>query len=102
MATKIELAERITMQSIADLHDALCNAFARPDPIEIDPARFIEGDLAVIQLIAAARAEATACNRSLSLCAPANPALRQLLERCGMTPDTPADADFWFHGVTRS
>lgn len=98
MIAKVELAERSDLQTIAALHDAFCQAFAQPGPIEIDATRFAEGDVAAVQLIAAARAEAAACDRPISLTAPANPALAALLERCGLPTSAPADAAFWFHG----
>jgi STAS domain len=102
MASRIEIADHITLQNITSLHDALCDAFAQPEAIEINAERFTGGDLAVVQLIVAARAEALACNRSLTLSAPANPQLASLLERAGMAPNTPADTQFWFHGESGS
>ncbi len=98
MATLVTLSECINLQTVGAVHQSLCDAFAAGEDVDIDASAFAQGDLAVIQLILAARAEAARCDRHLALTAPANPALVQLLHRCGIAPGDPADAAFWFHG----
>lgn len=97
----VELPERAFLQTIAELHEQFRQCFAEPDPITIDAARFEQGDLSVVQLIASARLQATARNREIALAQPANAALAALLDRSGMTPTTRDDALFWFHGDIR-
>lgn len=99
MAILVKLAQDVTLQTIGAAHDALCEAFLAGQDVDLDVDRLEQGDLGVVQLILAARAEAEANHRQFRLTAPANPVLISLLARTGLYPQTHADIDFWFHGV---
>jgi hypothetical protein len=99
MATLVRLAAQVTLQTVSAAYDALCQAFLAGQDVDLDVDQLAEGDLGVVQLILAARAEAENNHRHFRLTAPANSTLTSLLARAGLYPQTPADVDFWFHGV---
>jgi hypothetical protein len=99
MATLVRLAPQVTLQTVSAAYEALCEAFAAGQDVDLDVDQLEEGDLGVVQLILAARAEADRNHRHFRLTASANPVLISLLNRSGLYPQTPADVDFWFHGV---
>lgn len=99
MMAVVRLAEKVTLQTISGAYDAVAGAIAKGHDLELDLGDLCEGDLALVQLILAARAEAERHHRHMRLTYPANPVLVSLLTRAGLFPQTPADVDFWFHGV---
>jgi anti-anti-sigma regulatory factor len=99
MTVHVRLNEQVTLQTVALAHAALCEALDSHDDVVIDASPLIDGDLSLIQLLITARAEAARRGQSLSLSAPAQPALCGLLTRAGFAPSTPDDINFWFHGA---
>jgi hypothetical protein len=99
MATLVKLAPQVTLQTVSVAYEALCQAFMTAQDVDLDVDHLEEGDLGLVQLILASRIEAESNHRQLRLTAPANPALISLLARAGLYPQSPADIEFWFHGV---
>jgi len=87
MSAALRLPERTTLQTIAPLHEALCAAFAEPGDVLLDVSDLTEGDLGLVQLICAAKAQADSENRDFRLSPPDHPPLVALLSRAGLAPD---------------
>jgi len=98
--TTVPLGPQASLPGIAAIHRAVADALAQgDDAIHIDLADLAEADFSLIQLLAAARADAARAGRSLHLAGAENPVFAGLLARAGINPATPADIAFWHHGA---
>jgi anti-anti-sigma regulatory factor len=85
-----------TLQTIDATKDILEDRLGRPAPLVVDCSQVDDVDLSVIQLLLSARKTAGCFGGSLLL-AGISPALRGVLERCGMVGGGAADP-FWNGG----
>ena len=84
----------LTVRNVAPLRDALLEALASGQDIEVDCRAADAVDLSFVQLLLAARLSALRGGRRLSLAGPAEGALLHALEQGGfLTGDTPDG--FW-------
>lgn len=96
---QVSLGAKATLGEIAHLRDAVLDALTHHDDIELDNASLEDVDLSFVQLVLAARSEATRAGKSLRLSVPAIDSLAALLERGGLlTCVSDEDRAFWFHG----
>jgi hypothetical protein len=94
------VAERdVSLATIDRLAAALREALGRGDAVSLDLTHVAAPDLALLQLVEAARRQAMRDDVDVALAAPAGAALVRALERAGFTAGFDAtDHDFWFHG----
>ncbi|WP_448663881.1 STAS domain-containing protein [Sphingomonas sp. CJ20] len=99
MQLTMRLPGAMTVRAAAPFQRDLLAAFdAQPDVI-LDLSDVAEVDLSFVQTVHAARDHAARHGGQLRLAAPAQGAVRALLDRGGFTTDaSPEDLDFWFHG----
>lgn len=90
---RIDLAGVQTIRTIHDSHHRLDAALAAHAAIEIALDAVTELDLALIQLVVAAKRSADRAGKPLALAAPADGALRQTLDRAGFLAVGAAAAD---------
>ena len=89
------------MRGTADLRAGLLDAMAAGTPLALDLSGLESADLAVFQLIEAARREAVETGGDLTLAAPVAGPLRESLEAAGFLHSAnPAATTFWLHGET--
>lgn len=86
------------IRSIGALADDLLDALASGHPVRVDLSAVEYPDLAVVQLIAAARRDAARAGTAFTLAAAPAPALAALLDRAGFLTGEPDDTTFWLHG----
>jgi len=84
----------LTIRTIGPIHDALVDALARHQTVQLDCSGADAIDLSFIQLLLSARRSARDAGRQLTLAAPAGGALRAALEHGGFLPSEGADP-FW-------
>lgn len=89
------------LRAAQDIATALRQALAGHDRVAVATEAISGADITTIQLLLAARRQARASGKSLSLATPASGALRQLLVEVGCLdadgrPLTP-DGEFWTH-----
>jgi hypothetical protein len=87
MPNILSLPERVTLQTIAPVHEALAAAFAQSGDVMLDASALVEGDLGLVQLLCAAKAQAASEARNFHLEPPDNAALASLFARSGFAPD---------------
>ncbi|MBW6527459.1 STAS domain-containing protein [Sphingomonas sp. RHCKR7] len=99
MTTAIVAESDLSLASLDRLAAALRDALARGGAVRLDLAAVAVPDLALLQLVEAARRQAARDGNDLALAAPADGPLARALERSGFTAGfDAADHDFWFHG----
>ena len=87
------------VQSVSALHQALATDIAGSTETVLDISGVEDADLSFLQLVEAARMEASSENKAFNLAQPANASLTALLERAGFVGRmSAADREFWFHG----
>jgi anti-anti-sigma regulatory factor len=91
---RIELCGNLSLASVAQAHEKVLSAFDQDLPIVIDLDGVTDADLALVQLVEAARTSASRRGRSLNLSAPASGPTRVVLERGGFL-GAPDRAAFW-------
>jgi hypothetical protein len=97
--TVMPLGQTATIGSVEALRVQMLATLHSEPELVIDASALIEVDLALVQLVEAARQHATRESKAVRLAAPANPALTHLLGRAGLIDGaTQDDLDFWFHG----
>jgi len=94
------VAERgLSLTNIDRLAAALRDALASGEAVRLDLTDVTAPDLALLQLVEAARRQTARDGVEFALAAPAGAALTRALERAGFTAGFDAtDHDFWFHG----
>jgi anti-anti-sigma regulatory factor len=91
----------ISVRTIAEFADGLTAALSEHPAVTVDLAGVTHPDLNLLQLIEAARRQATETGRDFALSAPATDALAAVLDRAGFTAGFSAeDRQFWYHGVS--
>ena len=99
MTTAIVAERDVSLATIDRLAAALREALGRGDAVSLDLTHVAAPDLALLQLVEAARRQAMRDDVNVALAAPAGAALVRALERAGFTAGFDAtDHDFWFHG----
>lgn len=99
MTTAIVAERDLSLATIDRLAAALREAFGRGHAVSLDLTHVAAPDLALLQLVEAARRQASRDGVDVALAAPAGAALVRALERAGFTAGFDAtDHDFWFHG----
>ena len=105
-ANRLALDGPATVRTAAALQASLRDAIRQHNHIEIDCTGVTEADLTLIQLLLAARKSAERDGKQLTLSAPADGTLREVLEIAGFLPtgDAPVSQDvaFWLEGKTVS
>ncbi|WP_377294782.1 STAS domain-containing protein [Rhizobium sp. SG2393] len=92
------LPSHLTIRHAAAAHDALRQAFEAEGPIVLSVPEGAEIDLSFLQLVEAARKQADAFHRPISLDRPATGNLLATLERAGFLTEANArDTEFWLH-----
>jgi hypothetical protein len=95
--TVVHLGKSVGLHSIADTHRTLCEALADHDRVAIDTSELQELDLSLIQLLEAARLTAADLGKHLTLTAPADGPLSEMLRRGGFLVPNSESARFWMH-----
>ena len=99
MGRSVTFGASMTIRTIELAREAILDAFAEHDSVEIDLSDIAEADLSLVQLVAAARMHAARQGKGLRLTHPANAALAALLQRAGFLAEpTTEDLAFWCHG----
>ncbi|MDE2406069.1 MAG: STAS domain-containing protein [Sphingomonadales bacterium] len=95
----IAITGRQDLRTIGALQGALADAIGAGGDLALDLGGIESADLAFVQLIESARREAERAGVRLALAAPAQGALREVIEQAGllMPPDRP-EAAFWTCG----
>lgn len=98
---RLDLSGDAGLRAAQDIATALAQALAGHDRVAIATEAVTAADITTIQLLLAARRQAQASGKSLTLAAPPSGALRQLLVAVGCLDDqgrplTP-DGEFWTH-----
>ncbi|WP_448661222.1 STAS domain-containing protein [Sphingomonas sp. CJ20] len=95
----VAIPSSVTVRNARACRDIVLDGIASEGAIEIDIATVEEGDLSLLQLLAALRATAAFAGRPVRLRSPAPAPVAALLERAGfLAAASPDDLDFWFHG----
>ncbi|MBY9063085.1 STAS domain-containing protein [Sphingomonas yunnanensis] len=99
MTTTIVAERDVSLASVDRLAAALRESLARGALTRLDLSAVAAPDLALLQLVEAARHQATRDGTDLALSAPAGATLADALARSGFTAGFDADDHvFWFHG----
>ncbi|MBB3473895.1 STAS domain-containing protein [Sphingomonas sp. BK345] len=99
MTTAIMAERDLSLATIDRLAAALREALSRGGSIRLDLTHVATPDLALLQVVEAARRQASRDGVDITLAAPAGAVLARALERAGFTSGFDAtDHDFWFHG----
>lgn len=95
----IALGTSATIGHVEQFRSAMLESFMNGGPVELDASDVAEADLSFVQLVEAARIHAEARGATFCLTAPANEAVRAVLERGGFCDAAAPDFNtFWFHG----
>jgi hypothetical protein len=95
-AAALEFSGSATIRQAAEAHARLVNALGGEGPLALDLAAVTSADLSFVQLVESARASFAAVGRELSLSAPADGALLDVLTRGGfLAGDDMARRQFW-------
>jgi hypothetical protein len=87
MSSALRLPEHVTLQTITPVHEALCATLAQSGDVVLDASELVEGDLGLIQLLCAAKAQAHSEARGFCIVPPDHSALAVLMDRVGLAPD---------------
>lgn len=90
------VAGEASVRNIAEIHQDLQDAYRDNDSIVLDLSGLGEMDLALVQLIEAARRTSAADGKTVALASPANGVLLDTLERGGFLGAT-ENKMFWLH-----
>lgn len=101
MQAELELPTAMTVRTAAQFQSQLISAFGSSTEVLLNISAVEDADLSFVQTVHAARDHAERNGKALRLAEPASGAVRALLDRGGFVlAASPADIDFWFHGVT--
>ncbi|MBX9455098.1 MAG: STAS domain-containing protein [Rhizobium sp.] len=94
----LQLEPILTIRHGSVLKDKLLAALSRSDAVELSIDKNSEADLSFVQLIEAARLQASRQGKALSLASPVEGSVLETLERAGLTTAmTSQSRAFWFH-----
>lgn len=94
----LEFSGSATIRQAAEAHARLLSALSGEGPLALDVTGVTSADLSFIQLLESARRTFAEAGRALTLTAPADGALRDVLERGGLLAGDDADRrQFWIH-----
>ena len=95
-AGALEFSGSVTIRQAAEAHARLASALAGEGPLALDLSGVTATDLSFVQLIESARTAFAEAGRALALTAPADGALRDVLERGGLLAgEDDARRQFW-------
>ncbi len=92
----LEFSGPATIRQAADAHARLMAAVAGDGPVVLDVSQAAPADVSFVQLVESARRTLAEAGRDLTLTAPADGALRDVLDRGGfLAGDDDARRQFW-------
>jgi anti-anti-sigma regulatory factor len=98
MAVSIHCNARGGLAAAMELVRQVRAAWDSGEDLLLDLSEVIAPDIAIVQTIEVARAQAGAEGRSILLAQPASSAMAEVLEQSGLLwAAVPADRQFWFH-----
>lgn len=94
----VKLSDSLSIRDANVVHEQLKTALSEADSVELFIPSDAEVDLSFVQIVESARLEADVAGKTLELAAPAENAVRSIIERGGfLTAGGNGDRSFWTH-----